>query len=261
MEDVILLGTVPTNRSVGAPGFKESLIPLWGPGRAAVNHLQLGNYGRATLYTALAITDVFLVKSLATVGGRLIVKGATGLFTKGSEKLLEKVAADMVVKAPSLSISQANQLVMKVGSAEFKNLGSRIAPGVQLAQVDGWFVKKINPAATWFRREWGGLSIEAQQQALAKLGSEIAPEFFIHNGMLFTKSVGATSPKFFSGTFWGGYFKGSIRMRTFLNDIRLRNMGVNGMIFDPALDPLMKSIFWSGVDASTVPARVILRDQ
>ncbi len=51
---------------VGQPGFKESLIPVWGSGRAAVDHFQNGNYWRGAAYTALAVSDVFLVKAVVT---------------------------------------------------------------------------------------------------------------------------------------------------------------------------------------------------
>lgn len=55
---------------VGQPGEWESLIPIWGSGRAAVDHFQNGNYWRGAGYTALAISDVFMVKSIATGLGR-----------------------------------------------------------------------------------------------------------------------------------------------------------------------------------------------
>ncbi len=58
--------------SVGQPGEWESMIPVWGSGRAAVDHFQNGNYWRAAGYTALAISDVFLVESI----GEGIGKGA-----------------------------------------------------------------------------------------------------------------------------------------------------------------------------------------
>ncbi len=55
---------------VGQPGEWESLIPIWGSGRAAVDHFQNGNYWRGLGYTALAVSDVFLVKSITTGIGR-----------------------------------------------------------------------------------------------------------------------------------------------------------------------------------------------
>ena len=57
-------------KSVGQPGRWESLIPVWGSGRAAIDHFQNGNYWSGIGYTALAISDVFLVKSIATGIGR-----------------------------------------------------------------------------------------------------------------------------------------------------------------------------------------------
>lgn len=56
--------------SVGEPGFAESLIPIWGSGRSAVDNYQNGNYWTAAGYTALAVSDVFLVKSIGTAVGK-----------------------------------------------------------------------------------------------------------------------------------------------------------------------------------------------
>lgn len=58
------------NANLGQPGEWESIIPIWGPGRAAIDHFQNGNYWRGVGYTALAISDAFLVKSLATGVGK-----------------------------------------------------------------------------------------------------------------------------------------------------------------------------------------------
>jgi hypothetical protein len=33
-------------------------------------------------------------------------------------------------------------------------------------------------------------------------------------------------------------------MGSFLNDIQPRNMGVNGSVFDPSIDPISKALFW-----------------
>jgi RHS repeat-associated protein len=59
---------------VSAPGFLESLIPVWGSGRQAVHDFQCGNWGWGLVNTGLAITDVFLVKSLITDLGKAGVK-------------------------------------------------------------------------------------------------------------------------------------------------------------------------------------------
>jgi len=57
--------------SVGQPGLGESLIPIWGSSRAAIDHFQNGKIGWGLLQTGLAITDVFLVKGIVTAAGKL----------------------------------------------------------------------------------------------------------------------------------------------------------------------------------------------
>jgi RHS repeat-associated protein len=52
--------------TISAPGFAESLIPIWGSGREAAAAFSAGNYWTGAAYTALAISDIFLVKSIAT---------------------------------------------------------------------------------------------------------------------------------------------------------------------------------------------------
>ena len=61
--------------SVGAPGFAESLIPVWGSGRAAINDFQGGDYGWAAFNAAVAVSDVFLVGAAA----KGVAKGAVKL--------------------------------------------------------------------------------------------------------------------------------------------------------------------------------------
>ena len=49
----------------------------------------------------------------------------------------------------------------------------------------------------------------------------------------------------FSGRFVQSYLRGSWRLGTPVNDIRPRNMGANGLIFDPSYDPILKGIYGS----------------
>lgn len=65
----------PLGLDVGAPGFLESLIPIWGSGRQAIHDFQCGNYVWGTVNAALALSDVFLVKSLITAGAKVGVEG------------------------------------------------------------------------------------------------------------------------------------------------------------------------------------------
>lgn len=67
-----------TGGSVGQPGTWESMIPIWGSGRAAVDYFQNENYWSAAGYAALAISDVFLVKSIVTG----VAKGGVKMFGK-----------------------------------------------------------------------------------------------------------------------------------------------------------------------------------
>lgn len=64
-------GDPPTKKgSVGQPGIAEGMIPVWGSSRAAIDHFQQGNYGWGAFHTAMAVSDVFLVKSIATGLGK-----------------------------------------------------------------------------------------------------------------------------------------------------------------------------------------------
>jgi RHS repeat-associated protein len=72
---------------VGQPGKGESLIPVWGSGRAAIDHFQNGNYWRGTGYTLLAISDVFLVKAAVTAIGKGLVVGGSKLAASNSGRV------------------------------------------------------------------------------------------------------------------------------------------------------------------------------
>jgi RHS repeat-associated protein len=70
--------------TVGDPGFWESLIPVWGSGRQAINDFQEGRWGWGLFDTALAVTDLFLIKALVTAPIRAILEtGAREIATKG----------------------------------------------------------------------------------------------------------------------------------------------------------------------------------
>lgn len=87
--------TVIGHRGVGQPGLAESLIPVWGSGRAAVDYFQNGNVMAGLGYTVLAVSDVFLVKALATAA------------VKGSITLAGKYAMRQAVRNPVLTVREA----------------------------------------------------------------------------------------------------------------------------------------------------------
>jgi hypothetical protein len=57
------------------PSFGKSLIPIVGSTQSANYHFNHGNPVRGVLYTALAITDVFLVRSIVTSALRFSARG------------------------------------------------------------------------------------------------------------------------------------------------------------------------------------------
>ena len=62
----------PTGLDVGAPGFGESFIPIWGSGRESINDFQNGSYVWGTVNGALAVSEVLLLST----AGKAICKGA-----------------------------------------------------------------------------------------------------------------------------------------------------------------------------------------
>ena len=60
-------------------GFWESLIPVWGSGKQAYEDFACGRWGWGIATTALAISDVFLVKAIVTGFAKAVTK--TGLKT------------------------------------------------------------------------------------------------------------------------------------------------------------------------------------
>jgi RHS repeat-associated protein len=67
----------PLGLAVDAPGTWESLIPVWGSGKQAIHDFQCGNWGWGLFNSAMAVSDLFLLKSLATAAGK-------GLWKTGS---------------------------------------------------------------------------------------------------------------------------------------------------------------------------------
>lgn len=81
----------------GSPGFAESLIPVWGSGREALHDFATDHPYWGTLNTALAVSDVLLVKAfyedLAKVGWKGMVKLSGSHEWKAIRKWLNDVHA------------------------------------------------------------------------------------------------------------------------------------------------------------------------
>jgi len=86
------------NTSIGQPGIAESMIPVWGSARSSIDHFQNGNYWSGSFNAAMAVSDLFLVKSLGTA----VVKGSISLLTrKAASKELAETSVSNIWKTGS----------------------------------------------------------------------------------------------------------------------------------------------------------------
>jgi hypothetical protein len=72
------------------PGQLGSVIPIYGSVQSSRGQIKHGNYGRGLFYGALAISDVFLVKSIAVGGGKVVLRGIEALFGSVAERGLPR---------------------------------------------------------------------------------------------------------------------------------------------------------------------------
>ncbi|CAB1057475.1 Fibronectin type III domain protein [Olavius sp. associated proteobacterium Delta 1] len=79
----------PLGLAVGAPGFWEGLIPVWGSGRQAIDDFQNERYVWGAINTAIAISDVFLIGAAAKAVGKGLIKGGW----KASQKYFWKTGS------------------------------------------------------------------------------------------------------------------------------------------------------------------------
>lgn len=211
---MITLGATP--HAIGAPGFWTSLIPIYGSGRAAINDYQTGHWGWGLFNTALAASDVLLVGDLYKIGAKLVVKG--GAEIAGDVALKE--ALERSAPAGESTIIQRSQ-------------------GIIVEKVGNYYVKAVDPSASGIFRWYGRSSIGDQAKALARL-REIGVHFYYEDGKIITQDVGKFAGGYGSTEYWRIWARGSWRLGTTLNDIRPRNIGATGEIFDPAYEQLVK---------------------
>ena len=204
----ILLGSLGAFGKISKPSFGLSMIPIVGSAWDAMYEFQQGNIGWGAFYTALAVSDLFLVKYIVSIPVKLL--------SKLTQVGLREVATDVI---PHISASGWKTL-----------LG-----GIRIQKVGGFFVKEIDPAAKGFSRWFAETTLEEQVRALKALGPK-APRFFYENGRLTIEDAGKFSGGFmdFLATRWTG----SLALGEIINDVAPRNIGAAGLIFDPALHPL-----------------------
>lgn len=140
--------------TVGEPGLLESLVPVWGSGRSAIHHFQSGNWGRGLLYTGLAVTDVFLLKSLVVGIGKLAFRGvAEATAREALEHTLANTATreasgelvHLTTPAAAEAIEQSGQLggrwglfaleAERVPSSSLGRMAATLVPGTLSAEV------------------------------------------------------------------------------------------------------------------------------
>ena len=107
--------------------------------------------------------------------------------------------------------------------------------GTRIRRVGNYWVKEVDPEASRLAQWYGRGTIRAQAKGVERLG-DMAPDFFFREGKIITRHAGEFQGGV--GEFLRVWAKGSWRLRTPFNDIRFRNVGEGGVIFDPALHPL-----------------------
>lgn len=113
----------------------------------------------------------------------------------------------------------------------------KLPGGVRIKQVGKYWIKEVNPDASALARWWGRVSLNAQARGLGKLGN-MAPSNLFMNGRPIMRDTGPYTP----GRFWSTWWEGSTRLGTIFNDIRPRDIGGGGLIFDPGLHPIQQGL-------------------
>jgi hypothetical protein len=99
---------------IGQPSFGTSLIPVYGSARSSIDYFQRGKWGMGTFQAAMAVSDLFLVKSLATAG----VKLGAGLIGKFAVEETAEIAAKGGSNVVYQGIDKATNTVKYVGITE-----------------------------------------------------------------------------------------------------------------------------------------------
>lgn len=151
-------GSESPAHDVGKPGFAESLIPIWGSGREAIHDFQTGHWGWGAVNTALAVTDVFLVKSLVTAGAKIVVKGVAEVAAKEGASVLSKEGAEVLAR--QTAEKEAAELASKeaAASAAAQESTAKLADkaageaAVKVAGRVGYGMTDLSRAAIDFRK-------------------------------------------------------------------------------------------------------------
>jgi RHS repeat-associated protein len=197
--------------------------------------------GAATGFSGGVIGDIAGQGTALTVGWQekynpyqTAFAGAFGAVAGGLAGYLSKGLSGL---RPTSGMGKGTVADLEVGNAGWQSrpLGTRVA------NVNGYYVKEVDPETSWLAQWWGRGAIDAQTVGLRRLGN-MAPDFLYTGDRLISQDAGSYNP----GNFWATWLKGSVRLGTPFNDIGPRNIGANGSIFDPTLPPVQELAYAAG---------------
>ena len=162
------------------------------------------------------------------------VGGAVFRVGKGALRGAGRPAGE-TVKGASRVITEAFET--KASDVLWKQQGL----GVRIRRLGNYWIKELDPNASAIARWWGRMTMKAQAEGLEKLG-ETGTSFLYREGKIITRHVGEFGHGYASPQFLRAFLQGSRRLRTPFNDIRVRNLGAGGRVFDPALDPVSQTV-------------------
>jgi len=116
LQEVVIKDS-PITSNVGAPSELESVIPVWGSGRAAINDFQTGHWGMGLFNSAMVVLDV------ATLGESSVLKGAAEIAVKETVETVAKDEAETLVReeAESTISQQGNNFAQKIRNSHLAN--------------------------------------------------------------------------------------------------------------------------------------------
>lgn len=119
--------------------------------------------------------------------------------------------------------------------------------------MGNYWIKEVDPEASRVAQWWGRGTLKAQAEGLEKLGGDKAPSFLYRDGKIITRDAGPYEP----GSFWSTWWEGTKRLGTPMNDIRPRNIGAGGVIFDPSLHPIDRALRWTAVAGTAATGKLV----
>jgi hypothetical protein len=105
---------------VDEPGFGESLIPIWGSGKAAIADFERGKWGWGLFNTAMAVSDVFLVKALITSVIKLGTRAVVSASAKAARTAAKEVVEQGVKDSMEVVARDGGEQVLSRGAGEGK---------------------------------------------------------------------------------------------------------------------------------------------